>query len=36
MIVSNSEAECVCNSGTILWNSGKGGKEKNDRASVIP
>jgi hypothetical protein len=33
---TNSYVERVCNSGTTLWNLGKGGKGKeNDRASTI-
>jgi hypothetical protein len=32
---TNSDVEHVCNSGTTQWNSGKEGKNENDRARVI-
>jgi hypothetical protein len=35
IIYTNSYVEHVCHSGATLWDSGKEGKGKRDRASII-
>jgi hypothetical protein len=35
MVICKLNVKHICNSGTTVWNSGKEGKEKNDRVSAI-